>query len=966
MKRCFLFLLMWITLCIATNIGAQAPLPVNHCGTMYADSLLRVRYPQMGTFDYTQTDSSFSPLQMSTQSTGVVTIPVVFHVIHYGEDVGTGRNISQAQVNSQITVMNEDFRRMMGTPGWNNHPAGADIEIEFCPAIVGPDGNYLAEPGIHRVDGHDFPNAGLPPWDVQSVNNDIKPGTSWDPDRFYNIWVVDISYYGGYAQFPDSSGLPGMPDVGGPANEDGVQIYYQYVGRYPDNPFVSDFNMGRIAAHETGHFLGLRHAWGDVGGCEGTDYCNDTPVCGDPGNYHANTNCEDPYECDNYRMIGNYMDYSLDHCLNIFTQDQKARMRHVLNTCPRRRTLGSSNACSAPPNCGGISFAPETVSENTTVQFSAPWDGGYTTTYQWYFEGGNPASSTDANPVVTYAQYGVYDVTVIITNQFGTCSTTHVDYISVFPENPCDTLHFPSAGTQNIYPAAGGFVCGWNERQDESKAEYFQSPAPYAAITGGLLHVASVNDNGNDAYILCRLWKNDGASGSPGTIVAEQQIMLAEIEASIPNGGYYEILFPDPTDVDDDFYFGFTMIGFGNGDSLGIYSNSNGETVPASAWVKLSSANGDSWNSFSNSDNLDVSMHLFPYVTMNPAHAEINQPVYACVNSHIQFSADTIGTSTFNWSFPGGSPSSSNSPDPLVVYDEPGTYKIYLSVVGQGCHTLDRDSSIIVVHGNPSVAVSTQEPACHGYSDGVAIIGILQHANDSIEVTPNDPIATEWSLFDHLLIPLSTYLGDNVTLPVFLGVPGLASGDYTLIAVNGYGCINEVTFTIGQPDEISVVTNSTPYTCATSPNGTATANVNGGTQPYSYQWNDQQQQTSSRATGLPSGAYEVVVVDSNGCTAVQTVNVAVGVPLCVRTNVNRVMNPEGEDNSNTLQIEGLQEHPDAVVRIYNALGQEVFVSIGYETPWDGSMHGEQLPEGVYTYSIMGSELFETGKIVLVR
>jgi PKD repeat protein len=965
MKRYLLVLLICISPCFANHIMAQLPLPPKHCGTMYADSLLRTRYPQMGTFDYTQTDSSASAPELSTQSNGLVTIPVIFHIIHYGEAVGTDRNISQAQVNSQITVMNEDFRRMMGTPGWNNHPSGADIEIEFCPAIVDPDGNYIAEPGIHRVDAHDFPNAGSPPWDVESVNSYIKPGTSWDPERFYNIWVVDISMYGGYAQFPDSSGLPGMPDDGGPANEDGVQIYYQYVGRYPDNPFVSDFNMGRIAAHETGHFLGLRHAWGDVGGCEGTDYCNDTPVCGEPGNYHANTECEEPYECNNYRMISNYMDYSLDHCLSTFTLDQKARMRHVLNTSPRRRTLGSSNACSAPPNCTGISFAPEVVSENTTVQFTAPWDGGYATTYQWYFEGGNISASTDANPVVHYTYYGVYDVTVTITNQFGTCTMTHADYISVFPDNPCDTLKYPAAGTQNIYSAPGGFVCGWNDREDQSKAEYFQSPAPYVAITGGLLHVAEISDNGNNAFILCRLWKNDGINGSPGTIAAEQKVLLSEIATGVPNGGYYELLFPDPVDVEGEFYFGFTMAGFGSGDSLGIYSNTDGETVPASAWVELSSANGGNWSSFSAADNLEVSMQLFPYVTMNPAHAEINQPVYGCVDSHIQFSADTNGTLAYHWSFPGGSPSVSTEAEPVVYYDEPGTYSIYLSVIGEGCHTLDRDSSVFVVHGNPSVAVSTQEPACYGYSDGEAIIGIMQHANDSIEVNPNDPIGTELSVFNHLLVPLATYVGQNVTIPWFNGVFGLPSGDYSAIAVNAYGCVSEVTFTIGQPDEISITTGATPYTCAANPNGTGTANVTGGTQPYSYQWNDQRQQTSSCATGLPGGTYQVVVIDSNGCTSAQSANVPFGVPFCVRTNVSRIMNPDG-GGVGTLILQGMQDYPDATVRIFDALGQEVYASVGYDTPWDGTRNGLPLPGGVYTYSIVGRELVETGSVVLVR
>ncbi|TAE60210.1 MAG: hypothetical protein EAZ89_01770, partial [Bacteroidetes bacterium] len=86
----------------------------------------------------------FHPLEKSAwtasppaeQVTGIITLPVIIHVIHNGEAPGTGNNLSAARILSQITVLNEDFRRLAGTPGYNTHPDGADTEIEFCPAQV--------------------------------------------------------------------------------------------------------------------------------------------------------------------------------------------------------------------------------------------------------------------------------------------------------------------------------------------------------------------------------------------------------------------------------------------------------------------------------------------------------------------------------------------------------------------------------------------------------------------------------------------------------------------------------------------------------------------------------------------------------------------------------------------------------------------------------------------------------------
>ena len=96
---------------------------------------------------------------------------------------------------------------------------------------------------------------------------------------------------------------------------------------------IAPFNLGRITTHEVGHWLGLRHIWGD-GDCLADDYCNDTPPAEAPNN-----TCAKNVSCNSPDMIENYMDYTTDECMNIFTQDQKIRMHTVLRNSPRRKEL---------------------------------------------------------------------------------------------------------------------------------------------------------------------------------------------------------------------------------------------------------------------------------------------------------------------------------------------------------------------------------------------------------------------------------------------------------------------------------------------------------------------------------------------------------------------------------------------------------------------------------------------------
>ena len=152
------------------------------------------------------------------KTNAVIRIPVVVHVIHNGDILGVDENIPDAQVASQIQVLNEDFRRKADTPGFNTNPVGADVEIEFELAKRDPAG--IVSDGINRV------NLGQESWSTTEINNTLKPQTQWNPEKYLNIWVVKFTGTDllGYAQFPSASGLPGIASNEGPATTDGVVI----------------------------------------------------------------------------------------------------------------------------------------------------------------------------------------------------------------------------------------------------------------------------------------------------------------------------------------------------------------------------------------------------------------------------------------------------------------------------------------------------------------------------------------------------------------------------------------------------------------------------------------------------------------------------------------------------------------------------------------------------------------------
>ena len=292
--------------------------PQRNCGTMsHLDEQIKsnpgIRSRMQSIEDDTQTQrkSAFHRV------TGNITVPVVIYVIYRTPE----ENISDAQILSQLKVLNEDFQRknadQIHTPSQFLARA-ANTGISFKLAATDPEGNPTN--GIIRKKTNQFA--------FYSHNNGVKfsamgGADPWPTTDYLNIWVCNLGMgVLGYAQFP-----------GGPSITDGVVIGYKYFGTV-GNGLVAPFNKGRTTTHEVGHWLNLRHIWGD-GPCDVDDFVSDTPPADKP-----NHGCSSGHSaCGEESMIQNFMDYTDDECMNLFTKGQGERMRALFSPGGYRRSL---------------------------------------------------------------------------------------------------------------------------------------------------------------------------------------------------------------------------------------------------------------------------------------------------------------------------------------------------------------------------------------------------------------------------------------------------------------------------------------------------------------------------------------------------------------------------------------------------------------------------------------------------
>lgn len=262
---------------------------------------------------------------LKTEAKNTIRIPVVVHILYNT----ASQNISDAQVASQLVALNRDFNKQNADTA--NIPErfralAADVEVEFALATADPMGRPTT--GVIRR------QTNVTEWTMDDKIKFSAQGgdNAWDSKSYLNIWVGNVRQLLGYSSVP-----------GGPADKDGVVINTSAFGTINTG---APYNLGRTAVHEVGHWLGLKHIWGDT-------YCGDDLVDDTPKQGNYTTGCPTAFRtsCGNNAtgdMYMNYMDFTNDACINLFTEGQKNRMRSLFNEGGPRHSLLSSKGLKEP------------------------------------------------------------------------------------------------------------------------------------------------------------------------------------------------------------------------------------------------------------------------------------------------------------------------------------------------------------------------------------------------------------------------------------------------------------------------------------------------------------------------------------------------------------------------------------------------------------------------------------------
>lgn len=398
--------LLSVLLASLTSVMLIAQVPAQRsCGTM--DNLQRLEQLDPGLTARmqqieNQTAAYVNALSHNHSNTTqtVVTIPVVFHVVYSS----SSQNISDAQCQAQLNQLNQDYAHINSDAA--NAPApflslAANTQVQFCMAQRDPNGNATTGVVHKSTTTTSF-----------SSNDNIKHSSTggddaWPAGSYLNIWSCNLGGgLLGYAQFP-----------GGAAATDGVVFLYSSIGSIAQPGTATPYNLGRTATHEVGHWLNLRHIWGDAN-C-GDDFVADTPTqqtsnFGCPAYPHKT--CGNTTNGD---MFMNYMDYTDDGCMNMFTTGQTTRMQALFATGGTRVSLLSSLGCTPPS--GGSCGVPVTqaASAITTSSATLNWavvSGAASYNVQYRVNGGaawtSSSSATNSLPVSGLAASTTYEFQV--------------------------------------------------------------------------------------------------------------------------------------------------------------------------------------------------------------------------------------------------------------------------------------------------------------------------------------------------------------------------------------------------------------------------------------------------------------------------------------------------------------------------------------------------------------------------
>ncbi len=394
MKRIFTFFIMFF---MAINIYSQERVITTDLPAIN-EELINLTPEQIEQYYLNQEKQIKEYIANNKATKGTVyQIPVVFHILT--DNASHESNISDCIIQNQIDILNAAFRKKSGTRYYNTNPVGADTEIEFFLACKDPNGNTTT--GIDRVTTSSCNYTG-------SNSSTIMGVSKWATNKYLNIWVVKSVPSGTRAQA-----------WWGNTTNIGIIVHYSYVGSkesgcpnisYIDATTWDAYDLGTTLIHETGHFFNLLHTFEN---CTTGDYCGDTPaVTGNPEPY-CNTNNETKGLCSGTtrRMYENYMDYTDDACMNIFTTNQATRMRsYITSTSNYTNMVSSANITAVGCGSSGVTVTisnPVNNTNCTTCNGSATATPTGTSPYTYSWSGGKGTSAS-----ATGLCAGTYTVTV--------------------------------------------------------------------------------------------------------------------------------------------------------------------------------------------------------------------------------------------------------------------------------------------------------------------------------------------------------------------------------------------------------------------------------------------------------------------------------------------------------------------------------------------------------------------------
>lgn len=375
------------------RIGMFCPEPINQ------------EFENLSAFQIDSIIKQYKPTAKST----IIKVPIVFHILT--DDPSGVSNISDCILKNQVDILNNCFRKKVGTQGANTNPVGADTGIEFF--LPCKDGNGNSTTGIIRTT---TANCNYTTLDNTTQLNNIKTAssgaTNFPNNKFLNIWVVKT--------MPNNNNVRAQAWWGNTstgASRSGIVIHYSYIGSknsgcsnigYIDFTGYDAYDLGTTLVHEVGHYFSLAHTYGST--CSYTDGCGDTPSVTGLPNAYCGTNNNTKGVCINgqVRMWQNYLDYSDDACVNVFTNDQATKMiNYISNTSNYINLTSTTNinavsctsnnltvSTSSSPLAGGTTSGGGSFVNGTSVTVTATPNNGYS--FNKWTENGSQVSTNSS------------------------------------------------------------------------------------------------------------------------------------------------------------------------------------------------------------------------------------------------------------------------------------------------------------------------------------------------------------------------------------------------------------------------------------------------------------------------------------------------------------------------------------------------------------------------------------------